>query len=84
MLGLVCVNEVHTANGRMDSVIFAGDYIYILEFKTDKPVEDALWQIEEKDYASIYSDKGKKLVKIGIVFSREARNIVEWKSDLYE
>jgi hypothetical protein len=80
MLGLVCVNEVHTANGRMDSVIFAGDYIYVFEFKLDKPVEDALWQIEEKDYASIYSDSGKKLVKIGIIFSREIRNIIEWKS----
>jgi hypothetical protein len=79
MLGLPCFNEVHTANGRMDSVIFASDYIYILEFKTDKPVEDALWQIEEKDYASIYSDSGKKTIKIGIVFSRELRNIVEWK-----
>ena len=81
MLGLVCFNEVHTANGRMDSVIFADDYIYILEFKTDKPVEDALWQIEEKDYASIYSDRGKKIVKAGIIFSREMRNIIDWKTD---
>ena len=80
MLGLVCENEVHSANGRMDSVIFAGDYIYIFEFKTDKPIEDALWQIEEKDYALIYADSGKKLVKIGVVFSRELRNIIEWKS----
>ena len=79
MLGLVCVNEVHTANGRMDSVIFAGDYIYILEFKTDKPVEDALWQIEDKDYALMYADSGKELVKVGVVFSREMRNIIEWK-----
>ena len=78
MLGLVCVNEVHTANGRMDSVIFAGDYIYILEFKTDKPVEDALWQIEDKNYALIYADSGKKIVEIGVVFSREKRNILEW------
>ena len=80
MLGLECKNEVHTANGRMDSVIFAGDYIYVLEFKTDKPVEDALWQIEDKDYASIYADSGKKLVKVGVIFSRELRNIVEWKA----
>ena len=64
----------------MDSVIFAGDYIYILEFKIDKPVEDALWQIEDKDYERIYADSGKKLVKMGVVFSRETRNIVEWKS----
>jgi hypothetical protein len=79
MLGLECKNEVHTANGRMDCVIFAGDYIYIFEYKVDKPVEGALWQLEEKDYASIYSDSGKKVVEIGIVFSREQRNIVEWE-----
>ena len=78
MLGLRCVNEVHTANGRIDSVIFTGQYIYIFEFKIDKPVEDAMWQIEDKDYASIYKDSGKQLVKVGIVFSRETRNIVEW------
>ena len=79
MFGLVCVNEVHTANGRMDSVIFAGEYIYILEFKIDKPVEDALWQIEDKDYAHIYADSGKELIKMGVVFSRETRNIVKWE-----
>ncbi|MDR2577221.1 MAG: ATP-binding protein [Chitinispirillales bacterium] len=78
MLGLVCVNEVHTANGRMDSVIHAGEYIYIIEFKVDKPVEDALWQIEEKDYGLIYADSGKKTIKVGVVFSRETRNILEW------
>jgi len=79
MLGLECKNEAHTANGRMDSVIFAGSYIYIFEFKVDKPVEDALWQLEEKDYASIYSGRGKEVVEIGVVFSRETRNIIEWE-----
>ena len=48
------------------------------EFKVDKPVEDALWQIEEKDYALIYADSGKKIVKTGVVFNRENRNIIEW------
>ena len=78
MLGLDCKNEVHTANGRMDSVIFAGKYLYIFEFKIDEPVEDGLFQIEDKDYASIYADSGRKIVKVGIVFSRKLRNIVEW------
>ena len=79
MLGLVCVNEVHTARGRMDSVIYAGEYIYILELKVDKPAENALRQIKEKDYGLIYKNSGKKIVKVGLVFSRETRNIVEWK-----
>ena len=79
MLGLRCCNEVHTANGRMDSVIFAGEYIYIFEFKVDKPAEKALLQLQEKNYASIYSDSGRKLIEIGIIFSRKKRNILEWK-----
>jgi len=39
-----------------------------------------MWQIEDKDYASIYADSGKKIIKIGIIFSRELRNIVEFKT----
>jgi len=78
MLGLDCKNEVHTANGRMDSVIFAGDYIYIFEFKIDVPAENALIQIEDKDYASIFAGSGKKIIKAGIVFSRKQRTIIEW------
>jgi len=80
MLGLECKNEVHTANGRMDSVIHAGDHIYVFEFKVDKPIENALWQMEDKDYASIFADSGKKIVEVGVVFSREQRNIIEWET----
>jgi len=84
MLGLECKNEVHTANGRMDSVIFTEKIIYILEFKIDDPsstsaADNALWQIEDKDYASIFKDSGKQIIKVGVVFSRKLRNIVEWK-----
>ena len=47
--------------------------------KVDKPVEEAMRQLEDKDYAAIYSDSGKKLVEIGVIFSRGKRNIVEWE-----
>jgi hypothetical protein len=78
MLGLKCENEVHTATGRMDSVIYAGDYIYVLEFKVDKAIGEAILQLEDKDYAAIFFDSGKKLIQVGIVFSRDERNIVKW------
>ncbi|MDR2577220.1 MAG: PD-(D/E)XK nuclease domain-containing protein, partial [Chitinispirillales bacterium] len=81
MLGLRCVNEVHTASGRMDSVIHTREYIYIIEFKVDKPVEKAIRQIKRKDYALIFAREGKKIVKVGVVFNRETRNIVEWGVD---
>jgi hypothetical protein len=45
----------------------------------DKPVENAVRQIKRKDYALMYANSNKKTVKIGIVFSREERNIINWK-----
>jgi len=79
MIGFPCFNEVHTANGRMDSVIFAGDYIYIIEFKVNKPVADAIAQFVKKYYASIYADSGKNIVKLAVIFDREKRNIEKWE-----
>ena len=79
MLGLKCQNEVHTATGRMDSVIYAGDYIYVLEFKVDKDIGKAIMQLEDKDYAAIFYDSGKRLIEVGIIFSRDERSIVSWQ-----
>jgi len=78
LLGLKCKNEVHTSNGRMDSVIFAGNYIYILEFKVDKPLKNTFSQFAEKEYSMIYRDSGKTILEIGIIFNRKKRNIVNW------
>jgi len=79
MLGLHCINEAHTAAGRMVTVVFTRERIYIFEYKVDKPVEKAIWQMESRDYALLYANDGRKIVKVGIVFSRQLRNIVEWK-----
>ena len=78
MLGLVCENEVHTATGRIDSVIFTPKRIYVFEFKVDKPIESAFRQIKRKDYALYYAKDGREIVKVGVVFSREEKNIIEW------
>ncbi|MGN1172863.1 MAG: PD-(D/E)XK nuclease domain-containing protein, partial [Muribaculaceae bacterium] len=54
--------------------------IYVLELKVDKSVDDALAQIESKDYAIQYTADGRKITKCGITISTEARNIVHWKA----
>ena len=79
MLGLVCEHEVHTATGRIDSVILTPKRIYVFEFKVDKPIENAIKQIKRKDYALFYANDGREIIKIGVVFSREEKNIVNWK-----
>lgn len=54
------------------------DYIYVMELKLDGTAQEALEQIEDKEYALQFEHDGRKVVKIGINFSKETRNIDGW------
>lgn len=82
MIGFYTEVERHTTDGRMDMLIKTQDYIYILEFKLDKTAEEALQQIEEKQYAKPFEHDGRQLYKIGINFSTWTRRIDGWKISL--
>ncbi len=79
MLGFYTETERHTSDGRMDMVVQTADYIYLFEFKLDKSVEEALAQIEEKQYAAPFAHDPRKLYKIGVNFSSETRRIESWE-----
>ncbi len=79
LMGAHAQTEIHMATGRADCVVKTPDYIYVFEFKLDKPVEDAMAQIEDKGYAIPYTADSRKLYKIGVVFSSEKRNVTDWK-----
>ncbi len=64
--------------GRVDLVLKTNDYIYVMEFKLEGTAQDALKQINEKQYALPFATDPRKLFKIGINFSNELRNIEEW------
>ena len=59
-------------------VLKTNDYIYVMEFKLEGTAQDALKQINEKQYALPFATDPRKLFKIGINFSNELRNIEEW------
>ena len=79
MLGFYVDVERHTSDGRMDMLMQTKDYIYILEFKMDKSADEALAQIEEKQYAKPFETDSRKLYKIGVNFSTATRRIDDWK-----
>jgi hypothetical protein len=81
LAGLYVHSEVHTSNGRLDSVIEFDDKVYLFEFKLDKSAQEALHQIEEKGYANRYKTMGKTCVGIGINFIQAKREVEEvlWK-----
>ena len=79
MLGFNCEIEVHSATGSVDAVVKFQKNVFVIEAKLDKPVEEALKQIEEKKYYAPYLKSGLNIYKIGVVFGEKERNIIEWK-----
>ena len=79
LMGQIMRTEVATFSGRIDALCETKDYVYLFEFKLDGSVDDALKQIEDKDYAVGYEASGKSVVKIGVAFDTEKRNIADWK-----
>ncbi len=78
LLGFYTQAEYHTSEGRIDMVVKTPDYIYVMEFKLDGTAEEAMQQIESKDYSLPFECDGRKLVKIGVNFSNEKRNVERW------
>ena len=79
LMGAYTSCEVHMATGRADCVVKTPDFIYVFEFKLDKPIEDALSQIDDNGYAIPYTADDRKLYKIGVVFSTEKRNVSDYQ-----
>ncbi|MGN0206160.1 MAG: AAA family ATPase, partial [Muribaculaceae bacterium] len=78
LMGYYLDVEVHTAKGRVDLVIHAPQALYIIEIKLNKSAEAALEQIELKQYDKRFALLNLPVVKVGVNFSTEARNITDW------
>ena len=81
LAGLYTQVEYHTSQGRIDLVLQTKDYVYVMEFKLDGSAEDAMAQIEEKQYALPFAADSRKVYKIGVNFSSLTRNIDRWVVD---
>ena len=78
LMGQFTQAEVHSAKGRADAIVQTPDYIYIFEFKLNGTAEEALKQIDEKGYAEPFKSDKRKLLKVGVEFSAETRNVSRW------
>ena len=78
LIGFYVKAEYHTSQGRIDLLLQTDKFIYVMEFKFEGTAEEALRQINEKNYALPFASDPRKLFKIGINFSNEMRNIEQW------
>ena len=70
--------QVKVARGRTDVVVFMRDAVYVMELKMRGSAQEALDQINSKDYAIPYQAEGKPVIKIGIAFSQETKTVSDW------
>ncbi len=79
LLGQYIDVEVRTATGRVDMVMRTATRIYVIELKINKSAEEALKQIDMKNYPARFALYNLPVVKVGINFSLSERTITEWK-----
>jgi hypothetical protein len=79
MMGFNCRSEVRIASGRIDTLVETKNLVYCFEFKLDSSAEEALEQINSKDYLLPWKGSGKKHFKVGVVFDTKKRTIGDWK-----
>ena len=79
LIGMNVDTEVRTSDGRIDILVRTDRYVYIMELKYDSTAEEALAQIERKEYALSWAIDHREVIEIGINYSSEKRRIDEWK-----
>ena len=53
-------------------------YVYVIELKLDGSAEEALAQINSKEYSLPFTAGGRAVIKIGANILRETRNLERW------
>ncbi|MDR1181916.1 MAG: ATP-binding protein [Bacteroidales bacterium] len=83
LMGQFVKTEEKNNIGRADAIVETATHIYVFEFKMDEnaTAEDALKQINTKGYAIPYKPDHRKIVKIGVEFSKKERNVKRWVID---
>ena len=71
-------NNINTS---INCVMQTADTIYVIEFKLNGTKENALKQIQVKQYAQKYLKSDKAIVLLGVEFDQQTRNIGEYLSD---
>ena len=79
LIGLEVKAEFKTSRGRIDLLLETPLYLYIIELKLDGTAEEALRQIEARQYDLQFKNSGKEIIKVGISFSSHKRNIDDYK-----
>ena len=83
MLHIFIEGEHRTGEGRIDLMLSAGDWIYVIELKLNKTAEAAMQQIHDKNYVLKFRNHGKKIMLIGANLDSEKGQLTNWIKEEY-
>ena len=78
LLGRYADVEVRTPRGRVDMVLRTDKVLYVIELKMNKSASEALSQISLKDYPARFALCGLPVVRVGVSFESQLRNVQDW------
>lgn len=78
LMGFYTHTEYKTSDGRIDMVVETPDFVYVMEFKIDSSAEEAIRQIDEKQYTLPFCNSGKQIIMIGASFCTASRRLDDW------
>jgi hypothetical protein len=79
LMGQFVPTQLKTSAGRADVVITNDSYVYLFELKVGATPDEALAQIDDRGYGVPYEAGNRTVVKVGVSYDKETRNITEWK-----
>lgn len=79
IMGFYTQVELPTCDGRIDVVVQTPRYVYIIECKMDGSADEALEQIETKNYAAPFALDQRQVIKLGINFSSDTRGVESYR-----
>ncbi len=78
MLNVYVRTQVKCAGGRVDMVVWMPNTVYVFEMKVNGTAQEALEQIDGKEYALPYQSASHRVVKVGVKFNADTRVPEEW------
>ena len=81
MVGSDPRSEMHTAIGRIDTVIITSSRIFLFEFKMNETPKDAIQCIKDRKYADSLRHLNKPITGVGVVFSIAQKGVAEWDKE---
>jgi Predicted AAA-ATPase/PD-(D/E)XK nuclease superfamily len=70
--------RVHSSRGKADAIVETPTDVFIFEFKFNKTAQEAIAQINKKNYAARYKTSHKSITGIGVNFDGNNKEINDW------